>query len=90
MAALEDQGIATRPGTHAPPELGVYGRRAEEFPNAHRAARESLALPLYAGLTDAEQDLVVAALRGERRALRGRDRGPRGSIGHFVGLQVDK
>jgi perosamine synthetase len=63
MAALEDQGIATRPGTHAPPELGVYGHAPEEFPNAHEAARSSLALPLYAGLTDAEQDLVVAALR---------------------------
>jgi perosamine synthetase len=63
MAALEDQGIATRPGTHAPPELGVYGHRADEFPKAHLAARHSLALPLYAGLTDAEQDRVIEALR---------------------------
>jgi dTDP-4-amino-4,6-dideoxygalactose transaminase len=63
MGALEEQGIATRPGTHAPPELGVYGHAPEEFPNAHAAARSSLALPLFAGLTDAEQDRVVAALR---------------------------
>lgn len=63
MAALEERGIATRPGTHAPPELGVYGRRGEAFPNARLAARQSLALPLFAGLTDAEQDRVVAALR---------------------------
>jgi dTDP-4-amino-4,6-dideoxygalactose transaminase len=63
MAALEEQGIATRPGTHAPPELGVYGHAPEEFPNAHAAARQSLALPLFAGLTDADQDRVVAALR---------------------------
>lgn len=68
MAALEEQGIATRPGTHAPPELGAYGGRTGEFPGAHLAARLSVALPLYAGLTDAEQDRVVAALRsnGER------------------------
>jgi dTDP-4-amino-4,6-dideoxygalactose transaminase len=63
MAVLEEQGIAARPGTHAPPELGVYGRRTGEFPGAERAARQSLALPLFAGLTDAEQDRVVAALR---------------------------
>jgi perosamine synthetase len=62
MAALEEQGIATRPGTHAPPETGVYGRPPEEFPNAHLAARRSLALPLYAGLADGEQDRVIEAL----------------------------
>jgi dTDP-4-amino-4,6-dideoxygalactose transaminase len=62
MAALEDQGIATRPGTHAPPEMGVYRREGGEFPNAHLAARHSIALPLYAGLGDAEQDRVIEAL----------------------------
>ena len=30
---------------------------------AEQAAAETLLLPLYAGLTDAEQDTVVAALR---------------------------
>jgi dTDP-4-amino-4,6-dideoxygalactose transaminase len=65
MAALEDQGIATRPGTHAPPETGIYGRRPEQFPNAHLAVRLSLALPLYAGLTDTEHDRVIDALRSQ-------------------------
>ena len=62
MATLEEEGIATRPGTHAPPETSAYGGRTGEFPNAHLAARLSLALPLYAGLTDAEQDRVIEAL----------------------------
>jgi perosamine synthetase len=66
MAALEEQGIATRPGTHAPPATGVYGRRPEEFPNAYLAARSSLAVPLYAGLSDGEQDRVIEALRASQ------------------------
>jgi dTDP-4-amino-4,6-dideoxygalactose transaminase len=67
MAALEAEGIATRPGTHAPVETSLYRRRyglgVGQFPNAHLAERRSLALPLFAGMTDAEQDRVVDALR---------------------------
>jgi len=66
MAALEDEGIATRPGTHAPVETALYrrryGLRGGQFPNAHLAERQSLALPLFAGMTDAEQDRVIDAL----------------------------
>jgi dTDP-4-amino-4,6-dideoxygalactose transaminase len=72
MDALERQGIATRPGTHAPVETGYYARkyglRPGQFPNAHIAERVSLALPLFPDMTDAEQDAVVAALRGYRRS----------------------
>jgi perosamine synthetase len=67
MAALEAEGIATRPGTHAPVETGWYRRRyglaAGAFPAATLAERLTLALPLYAGLTEAEQDRVVHAVR---------------------------
>lgn len=67
MAALEDEGIATRPGTHAPVETGLYreryGLRPGQFPAAHTAERLSLALPLFAGMADADQERVVAALR---------------------------
>jgi dTDP-4-amino-4,6-dideoxygalactose transaminase len=63
MLALEQQGIATRQGTHAPVTLGYYatkyGLRGEDFPNALLADRLSLSLPLYAQLTEAEQELVV-------------------------------
>ena len=66
MARLEASGIATRPGTHAPPFLGYYrakyGYRPEDFPGAHIAEQLSLALPLFPQLTDAEQDTVCAAL----------------------------
>jgi dTDP-4-amino-4,6-dideoxygalactose transaminase len=67
MARLEDRGIATRQGTHAPVILGLYakkyGLRPEQFPNAVICDRLTLALPLYAQMTDAEQDTVIAALR---------------------------
>jgi dTDP-4-amino-4,6-dideoxygalactose transaminase len=67
MADLEDEGIATRPGTHAPVETGLYreryGLRTGQFPEAHLAERLTLALPLYAGMTDADQERVVDAVR---------------------------
>jgi dTDP-4-amino-4,6-dideoxygalactose transaminase len=67
MLRLEGEGIATRPGTHAPVETMLYrerfGVRGEQFPRARIAERLSLALPLYAGLTDGELHHVIEALR---------------------------
>lgn len=67
MARLEERGIATRPGTHAPVLQGFYRRKygfsSEAFPNATFADRLSLALPLYPGLTDDEQACVASELR---------------------------
>lgn len=67
MAAMEAEGIATRPGTHAPVETGLYRRRygleEGQFANAHLAERLSVALPLYPGMTGEDLDRVVAALR---------------------------
>lgn len=76
MAALEAEGIATRQGTHAVTTLGYYhehyGIRAEDYPNALLADRLSLSLPLYAQMTDEEQDYVVdrlkAAMQASKRA----------------------
>lgn len=66
MADLEERGIATRQGTHAPVTLGVfakkYGIRAESFPNALFADQLTLALPLYVGLTSDDQEYVVDEL----------------------------
>jgi perosamine synthetase len=66
MAALEAEGIATRPGTHAPVETALYrerqGLREGQFPNAHLAERLTLALPLFAGMTDDDQERVIEAL----------------------------
>ncbi|MBI2193194.1 MAG: DegT/DnrJ/EryC1/StrS family aminotransferase [Planctomycetes bacterium] len=66
MARLEARGVATRQGTHAPVLLdfyaGKYALRPEQFPNAYLADRLTLALPLYAQMTDEEQTAVVAEL----------------------------
>lgn len=67
MSDLEERGIATRQGTHAPVTLGVYekkyGLRAESFPNALFADRLTLALPLYVDLSADDQECVVDELR---------------------------
>ncbi|HJP59159.1 MAG TPA: DegT/DnrJ/EryC1/StrS family aminotransferase [Gemmatimonadaceae bacterium] len=69
MAALEQRGIVTRQGTHAPPHLEYYSRKysiaPEDFPNAYLAERLSITLPLYAGMTADETDLVVTGLAEE-------------------------
>lgn len=67
MARLEEKGIATRQGTHAPVVQGYYaqkyGFKSEGFPNAYIADRLSLTLPLYVQMTDDEQMLVVRELQ---------------------------
>jgi dTDP-4-amino-4,6-dideoxygalactose transaminase len=67
MARLEEEGIATRQGTHAAAFAGQfvrkYGIRPEHFPQALAADRLSLALPLYPQMTEAEQERVVERLR---------------------------
>lgn len=67
MLALEARGIATRQGTHAVTTLGYYqkkyGIRDEDYSNAYLADRLSLTLPLYAQMTDEEQDEVVRVLQ---------------------------
>jgi dTDP-4-amino-4,6-dideoxygalactose transaminase len=66
MASLEEAGIATRQGTHAPVLTEYYARKyaiePEQYPNAWIADRLSLALPLFPQMTDSEQHLVVAGL----------------------------
>jgi dTDP-4-amino-4,6-dideoxygalactose transaminase len=66
MAALEERGVATRQGTHAPVNTGFYARkyglRPEDYPQATLAEKLTLALPLYPQLTDADQAFVVAQL----------------------------
>jgi dTDP-4-amino-4,6-dideoxygalactose transaminase len=47
---------------HLQPALAFIGHGPGDFPHAERAAQESLALPLYPGLTDAALARVAAAL----------------------------
>jgi dTDP-4-amino-4,6-dideoxygalactose transaminase len=69
MHAMEQQGIMTRQGTHAPPHLHYfrekYGYRPEDFPNAYLAEHLSITLPVYAGMTRAEAESVVKGLKTE-------------------------
>jgi len=69
MAALEERGIITRQGTHAPPHLhyyaDTYGIRPEDYPNAYMAERLSISLPLYAGMTEDETAQVVEELQAQ-------------------------
>ncbi len=66
MRALEEKGIATRQGTHAPVILGFYadkyGIEPADFPNAFLADQLTLTLPLYVQMTQEEQDTVVREL----------------------------
>jgi perosamine synthetase len=67
MSSLEDEGIATRPGTHAPVQTPLYreryGLRPGQFPGALMAESLSLALPLFAGLSEPERERVAEAVR---------------------------
>jgi perosamine synthetase len=66
MEALHQDGVATRPGTHAVHMLGLYreriGARPEDFPRARAAAENSLALPLHNRLERADVDYVIERL----------------------------
>lgn len=69
MRRLEEKGIATRQGTHAPVIQGYYvekyGLRPDQFSKAYLADRLSLTLPLYVQMTKVEQEMVCQALRKE-------------------------
>lgn len=67
MEALESEGIATRQGTHAVHALGYYKKRygikEKECPNSIKAEYLSIALPLYIGMTETEQNYVIDKIK---------------------------
>lgn len=67
MDRLQQQGVSTRPATHAVHMLTYYrekyGLTPEDFPNAFAANDCSISLPLFHGMTEAEQDHVIAVVR---------------------------
>lgn len=67
MERLAAAKIQTRPGTHAVHRLGYYankyGLRPEQFPNACRAEDTTITLPIFPGMSEADQALVVRELR---------------------------
>jgi len=66
MRRLAAAGVETRPGTHAIHLQACYrerfGLHPDAFPYARDAAEQSFALPLYAGLTEDDQDYIAATL----------------------------
>lgn len=67
MEKLEEMTIATRQGTHAVHTLGYYKNKNnfkdENFLMSYAADRLSIALPLYAGMTDVEFDYVIQNIK---------------------------
>ena len=63
MEKLEEKNIATRQGTHAVHTLGYYKEKNafkdEDFLISYAADRLSIAIPLYAGMSDEEFDYVI-------------------------------
>ncbi len=67
LQILEDKGIATRQGTHAVHTLGYYrsrfGYNLEDYLNAYACDRLSITLPLYVGLSDDDQEIIIDTIR---------------------------
>ncbi|MBL79468.1 MAG: perosamine synthetase [Nitrosomonadaceae bacterium] len=65
MKKLQEQGIATRPGTHAVHMLGLYKEKfdlhSDDFPNARDCNNNAMAIPLHNRMTKEDYDYVVGA-----------------------------
>lgn len=73
MAELDEAWIETRQGAHAVQTLGFYrnkyGFKESSFYFAYMAERLSIALPLYAGMTEDEFYYVVEHVKGILRRI---------------------
>jgi dTDP-4-amino-4,6-dideoxygalactose transaminase len=68
MDRLQKAGISTRPATHAVHMLTFYKNKyqlqPQDLPQAYAANDCSISLPLFHGMTQAEQDHVIENVRG--------------------------
>jgi perosamine synthetase len=67
MEKLQQMGISTRPGTHAPHMLGYYASKykikAEDFPGAKDCNDYSMSIPLFNKMTKEDYEYVVYCLK---------------------------
>ena len=69
MRHLLLDGVPTRRGVMAIHEEGAYAGRAADLPHTEAASRRSFMLPLFAGLTDEQQDHVIGCLASHLAAV---------------------
>jgi dTDP-4-amino-4,6-dideoxygalactose transaminase len=73
MAEMQAGGVQTRPGTHAVHRLGYYTEKyntqPEDYPNACIAEDTTITLPIFPGMTDAQQEKVVELLTAGMKAV---------------------
>ncbi|MDP4092261.1 MAG: DegT/DnrJ/EryC1/StrS family aminotransferase [Bacillota bacterium] len=67
MEILAENGIQTRPGTHAVHRLGYYtkkyGIKPNDFPVACNSEDSTITLPIYHGMTQEDQDYITEILK---------------------------
>jgi dTDP-4-amino-4,6-dideoxygalactose transaminase len=67
MEQMAEEGVQTRPGTHAVHRLGyyrtTYGLHESDCPHSAAAEDTSITLPIFPGMTSDDQDRVVRSLR---------------------------
>jgi len=67
MEILQQQGISTRPGTHAVHMLGAYANRyqlkPEDYPGAYAANEYSMAIPLHNRMVEEDFKYIVFCLK---------------------------
>lgn len=67
MEKLQQMGISTRPGTHAPHMLAYYadkyGIKPDDFPGARDCNNYSMSIPLFNKMTKEDYEYVVYALK---------------------------
>ncbi len=67
MEILQQQGISTRPGTHAVHMLDVYANmfdiKPQDFPNAFKADQYSMSIPMHNKMVKEDFDYIIEALK---------------------------
>ncbi len=70
MDELQNEGISTRPATHAVHMLSFYKNKynflPENFLNAFAANDCSISLPLFHGITEEEQEFVISKVKKKK------------------------